>query len=241
MSGLMRDEILDSYQIPPGNVHVIHNGVDLLEFNPGRRQELRSAERQRWGIPPDALCFLFMGHNYRLKGLWLLVDVIRRLRAEAPNDDIHLLVAGRGTGKSQRRQARRHIRRHGLEAVVHLAGPVRPAIRAFAAADAFLHLSWHDAFGNVTLEAMASGVPVITTPHVGAAEFFEHGVSGLIVDPGDPGALLASARQLLDPGVRARMGLAAAAAGGRHTEEDNFRAVEAVFHTAARRARGPVG
>lgn len=240
VSNLMRAEVLDSYRIPPDHVHRIHNGVDLEEFNPDRRRELRREERDRWSIPAGALCLLFMGHNYRLKGLWPLLDVVRRLRAEAPGADIHLLVAGRGTGALQRARARRTIARHGLGGAVHLAGPVRPAVRAFAAADAFFHLSWHDAFGFVTLEAMACGVPVITTPHVGAAEIVEDGVSGLIVDPAAPDAVVAAARRLLEPELRRRMGDAAADVGRRHPEEENFRQVARVMETAAERARGPV-
>jgi glycosyltransferase involved in cell wall biosynthesis len=238
VSGYMRNEILDSYRIPPDHVHLIHNGVDLDEFSPARRAGLRTTERARWGIPPDAGCFLFMGHNYRLKGLWPLMDVVRRLRDEGAN--LHLLVAGRATGKGQRRRARRTIEAYGMEGAVHLAGPIRPAIRAFAAADAFIHLSWHDSFGFVTLEAMASGVPVLTTPFVGAAEVVEDGVSGWIVDPREPGAVVDRARRLLDAGARETMSRAAAAVGRAHPEEANFRRVRDVIRSAAAGNRGPV-
>lgn len=239
VSAYMRNQILDSYDVPPDHVHLVHNGVDLDEFNPARRRELRMPERERWGIPPDAVCFLFMGHNYRLKGLWPLMEVVRQLRGEGA--DLHLLVAGRATGEQQRRRARRYIERHGMSRAVHLAGPIRPAIRAFAAADAFVHLSWHDSFGFVTLEAMASGIPVITTPFVGAAEVVEAGRSGLIVDPRDPDAVVGGARTLLDGGVRESMGRAAAAVGRAHPEEDNFRRVLDVLRAAAREGRGPTG
>ena len=240
VSRYMRDEVLDSYTIPADHVHVIHNGVDLEEFNPSRRAELRSGERARYGISEDAVCVLFMGHNYRLKGLWPLMEVIRTLRRETPDVDLHLLVAGRGTGELQRGRARRFIQRHGLTGVVHLPGPVRPAIRAFAAADIFVHLSWHDAFGFVTLEAMAAGVPVVTTPYVGAAEIVEDGVSGLIADPARPGEVLERVRSLLDPELRQTMGDAAAAVGRRHPETENFRRVLGVFRRAADAATGPV-
>lgn len=241
VSGYMRDEVLDSYSVPPDHVHVIHNGVDLEEFNPGRRAELRVEERARWGIPEGAVCFLFMGHNYRLKGLWPLMEVVRRLRLEEPEVDLHLLVAGRGTGSGQRGRAASFIRQHGLEGAVHLAGPIRPAIRAFAAADVFLHLSWHDSFGFVTLEAMASGVPVITTPFVGASEIIEDGSSGLIVDPRDDDTILRRARTLLDPETRTRMATAAAEVGRRHPEMANFAQVEEVLRRAAVRRRGGIG
>lgn len=237
VSRYMRDEVLDSYRVPPDHVHVIHNGVDLDEFRPGRAAALRAEERERFGIPGDALCLLFMGHNFRLKGLWPLMETVRRLRAGHPDVDLHLLVAGRGTGERQRRRARRFIADHDLGHAVHLAGPVRPAIRAFAAADIFAHLSWHDAFGFVTLEAMASGLPVITTPFTGATEIVEDGVSGLIVDPGDPDAITAAVRRLLDPALRRRVAAAALEVGSRHSEEANFERVLAVLRRAAARPR----
>ena len=240
VSRYMRDEVLDSYRIPEDHVHVIHNGVDLDEFNPTRREALRAEERGRWGIPDGAVCLLFMGHNYRLKGLWPLLEAVRAVRAERPAIDLHLLVAGRGTGRGQRGRAQRFIARHGLEKVVHVAGPIRPAIRAFAAADVFAHLSWHDAFGFVTLEAMASAVPVITTPYVGASEIVADGVSGLLVEPGDQEAITAAVRRMLDPEERRKIAVAALEEGRRHPEEGNFARVLEVFRAAAAEAAGSV-
>lgn len=240
VSGYMRGEVLRSYDVPPEHVHVIHNGVDLSEFNPRQRAALRQEERRRWGIPEDAICLLFMGHNYRLKGLWGLMDAVHTLRQRAPDTDLHLLVAGRATGERQRSKARRRIARHELHGRVHLAGPIRPSIRAFAAADAFVHLSWHDSFGFVTLEAMASGVPVITTRFVGAAEVIDDGVSGILVDPREAGAVADAAESLLDADRRRSMGETAAAAAREHGEEANFRRVLEVVRTAARNAPRPV-
>lgn len=238
-SGYMKREILDSYDVPSERVHVVHNGIDPGEFSPALRAELREEQRAAWGIPPGAVCLLFMGHNYRLKGLWTLMEVVRRLREEKPEADLHLIVAGRGTGNVQRRSARRRVERLGLEGAVHLVGTVHPAIRAFAAADAFIHLSWHDSFGFVTLEAMASGLPVVTTPFVGAAEIIRDGVDGLIVDPRTPEDVVTGVRRLLDPDVRRRVGGTATDAAGARTELANFRQVHEIFRRAAARA-GPV-
>ena len=240
VSRYMRAEVLDSYRIPEDHVHVVHNGVDLSEFNPGNREALRAGERARWGIPGDAVCLLFMGHNFRLKGLWPLLEAVRRVREERAAVDLHLLVAGRGTGRGQRSRAQRFIARHGLGDVVHIAGPIRPAIRAFAAADLFAHLSWHDAFGFVTLESMACGVPVITTSHVGASEIVEDGVSGLLVDPSSQEEITAAVRRLLDPDRRRRIAAAALDEGRRHPEEENFARVLEIFRLAAEEATGPV-
>lgn len=237
-SGYMRDQILASYRIPPEHVHVVHNAVDVEEYTPARRLALREEMRTRWNIPADALCLLFLGHNFRLKGLWQMLEVLPRLgKLDRP---VHLLVAGKGTGEPQRRKARRLVQSLGLERQVTFAGDVRPSLHAHAAADALLHLSWHDSFGFVSLEAMASGLPVVTTRYVGAAELIVDGESGLIVDPAKDEAIIAAIRRLADDGVRARMGASAAIEGARHDEPKNFAQVHDVIRTAVARGAGPI-
>src|SRR5690606_9430881 len=114
-------------------------------------------------------------------GLWRILSLMPRL--DDPRQPVHLLVAGRGTGSGQRKKAERMVRSLGLDGRVTMAGEVRPSLHAVAASDCLIHLSWHDSFGFAALEAMACGLPVITTPYVGAAELIEHGESGLVVDP----------------------------------------------------------
>jgi glycosyltransferase involved in cell wall biosynthesis len=235
VSHYMRREILASYDIPPDHVHVVHNGVDLTEFSPAARARLRAEQRQAWGIPDGAVCLLFIGHNFRLKGLWELAEVVRQIRTGTGGGDVHLLVAGKGTSASQRRMARRLAELPGLKGALHLGGAVSPAMRAYAAADALVHLTWHDSFGFVALEAMASGLPVITTPFAGAAELIEDGVSGLLVQAGDPDAVAAAVRRLLDAGLRDGMGRAAAVVAAAHPEEANFGKVLAVMQAARSR------
>lgn len=236
VSDYMRREILAGYAIPPGHVHVVHNGVDLAEFSPSERDRFRGEQRRAWGIPESAVCLLFIGHNYRLKGLWELVDAVREVRAGEHGGNLHLLVAGRGTSEGQRRRARQLADLPDLRGALHLGGVVSPAMRAYAASDALVHLTWHDSFGFVALEAMASGLPVITTPFAGAAELIQDGVSGLLVDAGDRAAVVRALRRLLDPNLRRSMGLAAAATGAANPEQANFRKVLDVMRIA--RARG---
>ncbi|MBA3854180.1 MAG: hypothetical protein C0503_07180 [Gemmatimonas sp.] len=237
-SGYMRDQILGSYRIPAEHVHVVHNAVDLEEYTPARRLALREEMRARWEIPAEALCLLFLGHNFRLKGLWQMLDVLPRLRDLGR--PVHLLVAGKGTGEPQRRKARRLVQALGLEEQVTFAGDVRPSLHAHAAADALLHLSWHDSFGFVSLEAMASGLPVVTTRYVGAAELIVHGESGLVVDPAKDAEIIDAIRRLADDGFRARLGAAAAIEGARHDEPKNFARVHDVIRTAVARGAGPI-
>jgi len=216
-------------------VHVIHNAVDTNEYSPAARLALRDEMRARWSIPPEACCLLVLAHNFRLKGLW---DILPALPAGPP--DVHLLVVGRGTGDAQRARARRLVHRLGLEGRVTLAGPIRPSLRAYAAADALLHLSWHDSFGFVVLEAMACGLPVVTTPFVGAAELVEHGTSGLLVDPGRRSAIAGAIDRLRDPAGREAMGRRAAVVGAAHGEPANFARMERVLALAAERRGRPI-
>ena len=232
-----RREVLASYAIPDDRVHVVYNGIDTDLFSPGERARRRDVRRVGWGIPDDAVCLLFLANNFRLKGLWQTLEAVARVRRAPGMPDLHVLVVGSGTGAIQRWKAARLVRRHGLEGAVHIVGRVFPAIDAMAAADLFIHLSWHDSFGFVVLEAMATGLPVITTPYAGASELMEDGVSGLIIDPGRTEAIEAAIGRLMDGELRRSIGAAAAAIGAEHTEERSFRGVLEVMERAARRGR----
>ncbi len=107
-------------------------------------------------------------------------------------------------------------------------------IEAYAAADVFVFPSWHDAFGFVALEAMACGLPVITSRLAGASEIITDGREGFIVDtPLAIDALADRLNRFFDPDVRSRMGSAARELAEQHTEEHNFQQVLEVFERAA--------
>jgi len=234
----MKDLILGSYRIPEDHIHLVPNAIDTSEYNPERRAALRDEMRARWEIPPEAVCLLFLGHNFRRKGLWELLDALPRLTDTSR--PVHLLVAGKGTGNRQRKSARARVEALGIADRVHFAGPVRPSVQAIAAADALVFLSWHDAFGWVTIEAMGCGLPVVTTPYAGSSELIRHGETGFVVDPADDGAVEAAFRALLDDGSRQRIGVAAAEVAAKLDEPRNFAQVFDVMQTAAARGRGPV-
>lgn len=230
ISDLMRRAIIEDYGVPEDRIHLIHNGVDLEEFSPERIGRNRAEQRQRFGVPEEAFCPLFVGHNFRRKGLPETLRAVAEL-----GTDVHLLVAGRGIGRLQRKRTHALVDRLGLHARVHFAGDVVPVTDAYAAADAMVFPSWHDAFGFVVLEAMAAGLPVITTRLAGAHEVLRHGQDGLVLEtPAAHRELTDALRTLSDPARRAAIGTQAASRAAEFSEVANFEAVHAVMRAARR-------
>ena len=93
MSAMVRDHIRAAYGLGPDRVSVVYNGVDLQRFHPGVRDEHRAAQRAAWGIHDDELCCLFVGNNFRLKGVRSLVQATARLRSEGAR--VRAVVVGR--------------------------------------------------------------------------------------------------------------------------------------------------
>ncbi|MGD8279157.1 MAG: glycosyltransferase family 4 protein [Gemmatimonadota bacterium] len=235
LSRYMVREIRESYAVPDERLHLVYNGVDTAEFSPERRARERAEARRQWDIPEDALCLLFVGHNYRRKGLWELMEAAARIADRGV--ELRVLTAGRGIG-SQLKEALRRARRLGREELFLFPGDIRPSTTAYTVADAFVFPTWHDAGANVVLEALASGLPVVTTNVSGSGELIEEGRSGFVIEPGDVSALTDRLTRLLDPERRGTMGGEARRLAEAHSQEANFAALEDVFRIAADRLRG---
>lgn len=208
-SRLVRDEILREYGGAPERIHVVPNGLPASAFEP-LPPTLRGKTRARLGLDAQDFVVLFAGSGWERKGLRFALAAVERLPA-APRPV--LVVAGAGTIlKMGQRRAR-------------FLGPV-PAgeLRALhAAADVFLLPTLYDPFSNACLEALAAGLPVITTADNGFSEILTPGVDGEVVPhAADVDALAAALAAWADPTRRrdARAGIRATAA--RFTMEENL-------------------
>ena len=182
-SRMVREEILRYYRTPSSSVRVIYTGVDLARFRPGLAAGERIGFRRAVGVAPEDPVLLFAGSGFERKGLRFLLEAMGRLRGV---EDLHLWVLGKGDVPRYRLQADRL----GIGDCVHFAGPVADPERWMAAADLFVLPSIYDPFSNACLEALASGLPVITTSANGAAEIVEEGRAGSTLgDPRDVGGL----------------------------------------------------
>jgi len=146
---------------------VCYNGVDLKRFFPPslkKRQEFRG----QLGLE-DKKVLLLVGSGFKRKGLLFVLDVLKCLPKE-----FVLLVVGKGKiGKKLLR---------GLEKRIYFLGPQRKIERFYQLADIFILPTIYDPFGNAILEAMACGLPVITTNASGASEIIENGKEGFILN-----------------------------------------------------------
>jgi UDP-glucose:(heptosyl)LPS alpha-1,3-glucosyltransferase len=175
-SRMVAAEITRHFDTPSGKLHVIYSGVDLERFRP--RDDLRASLRARLGIPAGAMAFLFVGSGFERKGLSQLLKAFARRNAEG-KCKAHLLIVG-----EDRRAAawKAEARALGIASRAHFAGPQRDTVPWYAAADCFVLPTLYDPFPNAALEALASGLPVITTLQSGAAELLESDRTGWACD-----------------------------------------------------------
>jgi UDP-glucose:(heptosyl)LPS alpha-1,3-glucosyltransferase len=174
-SRMGKEHIILHYGIPADRIRVVYNGVDVEVFHDGVREQWRDTVRRQYGIPADVPLFLFLASNWKRKGLDNL------LRALPTEPECRLLVVG----SKRWRRAAPLLRRYGLTEKVILAGPTAEPWRFYAAADLFVLPTRCDPFANVCLEALACGLPVVTTRENGASELIRHGQNGYVVDHPD--------------------------------------------------------
>jgi glycosyltransferase involved in cell wall biosynthesis len=177
----------------------IHNGVDTERFAPGVRPEAARALRATLEVSDDRLIAAFVGSEWERKGL---EPVIRALAA-APDWD--LVVAG-GGDRAHYQQLADSL---GVGAAVHWLGVTSDVQVVYALADAMVFPTSYEGFPLVSLEAAASGLPVLATPVNGVRELVRDGENGWLVSR-EPRSIAERLGQLArDPALRKRMGEAA--------------------------------
>ncbi|NIA20917.1 MAG: glycosyltransferase [Anaerolineaceae bacterium] len=220
ISRMVRRDMRTFYRLDDSRLTLIYNGVDLERFNPRRLAPLGPEVRRRYGIDDQAVLFLFVAHNFKLKGLRELLRALPLLAGKT-EQPFHLLVVGRNR---RQRSYENRARRLGVADRVTFAGPCDDTAAMYAAADVFVHPTWYDPCSLVMLEALASGLACISTRFNGACELAEATGAAIILDAPRPVARLAEAMgELMDPARREALGRAARAAVRDYPLQRNFR------------------
>jgi phosphatidylinositol alpha 1,6-mannosyltransferase len=180
------------------HLHLWRRGVDVERFTPGKRS---AAARQAWGVGNDDVAITFVSRLVREKRLDTLVEVADRLSAAGIRH--RMVIVGEGPSRAA-------LERRLPRAVFagFLAGEA--LAQAYASSDIFLFPSDTESFGNVTLEAMASGLPAVCADATGSRSLVKDGVTGFLAPVGNGEAFFGHVATLAaDESLRRRMGAAA--------------------------------
>jgi UDP-glucose:(heptosyl)LPS alpha-1,3-glucosyltransferase len=165
----VKEEIIRHFQVAPGKIRVVYNGLDRRVFRPLAEAERRQL-RRRLGAPEEGGLILFVGSGFARKGLAYLFEAFGRLTDEKA----HLWVVGKDRLANYQRLAQRL----GVASRVRFWGSQAEVAPFYQAADLLALPTLYDPCSNVVLEALGCGCPVITTAANGAAEFITPGENG---------------------------------------------------------------
>lgn len=172
-SHLVKNEILSHYNVDPKKIRVIHNGVEWNDWQYSFEETFTTSRK-------DPYNFLFIGNNYQRKGLIPLLYGLRHLQ------DVHLTVVG--TDKNQKKFETLAVKL-GLEKKVSFKGQKLDIIPFLQQADCLVIPSFYDPFANVTIEALAMGLFVISSATNGASEILTEESGFIIKDLSDEEAM----------------------------------------------------
>lgn len=173
-SEFIKQDILNTYhKVRQEDISVIYNGVDLERFRPENKKNYRDAIRNELNLAPSTWLLLFVGTGFERKGLRYAIEALRYL----PPDTILAVI-----GKGKIRRYMTLARRWNLQGRVKFLGPVEGVERYYAAADLLISPTLYEPMANVVLEALATGIPVVTSRDSGNAEIVTEGVDGWLIN-----------------------------------------------------------
>ena len=202
ISRMVQDEVHARFGVARERLPIIYNAIDHDAFSPALARH-RAEIRERAGIAANATVFLLVGSGYERKGVRVALQALARTR------EAHLVVVGKEKREARYRALARAI---DVSPRVTFAGSQVDPKPWYGAADAFILPTLYDPLSNAVLEAMACGLPVITSRRCGAGELVAAHDAGFVCDARDVDGIGQSMRALLDQGTRSRMGGAARAA-----------------------------
>jgi UDP-glucose:(heptosyl)LPS alpha-1,3-glucosyltransferase len=230
-SNMCKDHAIQYYGVNPSLIRVIRNGVDFNRFNPNIRLAHRRKLQQSYDIDESDVVILFVAMNFRRKGL---IPLMKAIGALSNTDMLKFLVVGKGeTG-----YFKRIALKLGIDRNVTFVGPTSRIEQYYGGADFFVLPTYYDPFANVCLEALACGLPVVTTRVNGASELIENGKNGFVVDnPDDFKDLSEAIKKLMNPRLRKSMTENAFESVKHLTIEEHARRVCRVYEEILREKR----
>lgn len=225
LSEYVKDMVRRNYPaLAENRLATLFNAVDLTKYDPAARPGAGDAIRQKYGLAKDDLVALMVAQDFGRKGLAETIMALGQIQQR----NLYLLVAGKDDIEPFKRTAIRN----GVDARVKFAGGTTDVYSFYAAADFFVLPTRHDPCSLVVLEALAMGVPVISTKQNGACEIMTSGVHGFVLPSADdaPG-LVHAMKELCNPKTRAEMKQACLTLRPRLAQEAHLDALSAIYET----------
>ncbi len=229
-AAIVRSALLRHYPNLQGRIDVVHNGVEEERVDKPVMPDTRKRIHSRWNLNPDCPTAVFMGHDFRRKGLAHAMEAVSLVRRRAPSCGFQLIVAGRDRPGPYRALAHSL----GIDAATAFLGESEKPDDVFAAGDVLIHPSHHDPFANVTIEALGRGLPVITTLANGGHEIIDQGIDGWVVDsPRNTHQIAVYLGELLGENKRTSMSKAAIAKARKHLLRKKLEKIESILSGVA--------
>ncbi len=217
ISKMIKEDMSSFFSVNNEDIKVVYNGVDTSRYNQNLRHDHKGPLRRQFGIRADDVVFLFVSYDLKKKGIETLVEAVSQLK-QMDNTNFRVIVVGGMPYKSVSRQ----IKAFDIDDKIIFTGPVRSIEAYYANSDVFVLPTYYDACSLVVIEAMASGLPSITTTSNGASGIINDGKDGYIIShPPRSLDLAKKMRLLLDDEKRHQMSWEALRTGRSYSEEKN--------------------
>ncbi len=230
ISDMVKLDMAKYFGVQKDKVRLVYNGIDIGRFgNPVAhiRRELRA----NWGFKSDSPLFLFMAYDFRKKGVRFLIEAAGILKKKIGSGRKFGIVVAGGNPDSKLQKL---VRRFELEEYTVFPGPTRDPEDFYQACDVFVLPTFYDACSLVVFEAMAAGVPVITTQYNGASGIITPGSDGFVLgDPADVEGLADAMESFLDPEFRAKASIRAHLVSQHYSVQENHRKMLNIFNRVA--------
>lgn len=222
ISHLTKAQVREYYGIPEEKVEVIYNGIDPLVFNPSVRERYCHVMREKFGIKKDEAVILFVAMDLERKGLGFLLEALSLIRERK----FKLFIVGKANSRNyqmiaEKLKLRERVRFMGYQSRIE---------EIYGMGDMLVLPTLYDPFSNCCLEAMACGIPVITTRQNGVSELIKDGNNGFVVDEaGKVNDIAKKIDLLLLPETREKMGSQAVLSVEGLTAETNAKKILKLF------------
>jgi 1,4-alpha-glucan branching enzyme len=206
VSHFTKRELLEYYKVPESKIRVIYNGVDTRKFQPAKDKR---KIKEQLGFNPDDLAIVSVGRLYARKGLFTLIESIPAVLKRFKN--AKFIISGKGQSDEMRKLIA-YAEKIGVKENIVFTGyyPDKKLPKLYQAADVFAFSTFYEHHPFAVLEALSTGLPVVTTSVGGIPETIESGKNGFLVEPFNPAQFADKILYLLEhPAETSEMGMLA--------------------------------